>query len=212
MRLDELQKKISHLLIFNKNILRAFETDEHRLNENVKSWLRNGSLISLKKGLYILRERYEKESDKTGYLAYLAGKMVEPSYLSLEYVLDAHHLMSEPASVITSVTPKSTREITNELGTFRYASVRGDLFCGYEVKSFSNATFYEASKEKALFDFLYFYFFKNRNVSLEAIENLRLNWENFSASEFKKFSELVALSGSVRMKRVADTIRTLYYA
>ncbi len=211
MRLDELEKRISHLLIINKNILRAFEPNEHRLNENVKSWLRNGALISLKKGLYILRERYEKEPDKAGYLAYLAGKMVEPSYLSLEYVLDAHRIMSEPASVITSVTPKSTREITNELGTFRYASVREALFCGYDVKSFSGATFYEASKEKALFDFLYLYFFKNRNVSSETIENLRLNWENFSGSEFKKFSEFVKLSENKRMKRVADIIRTLHY-
>ena len=120
MKLEELKKQSKNLLVLNKNILKSFEPRRDVLDANIKYWLKKQELIRLKNGLYVLKEKYEKEPDKDLYLEYLAGRMVEPSYLSLEYVLAKYQILSEPARSVTSVTAKTTREMINAIGSFRY--------------------------------------------------------------------------------------------
>lgn len=212
MKLQNFKKKTEKFLILNKTILRQLEPNEASLNGNIKYWIKSGELIMLKKGFYALKDFYEKEPQKDLYLEYIANQLIAPSYLSMEYVLSKYQIMPEPVNAITSVTLKTTRELINPLGAFRYYSLSSSLFQGYKIKYFLNSPIWEAEKSKALFDFLYIRFLKNNFVSRQTIEDLRLNWENVSSKELLKASSYVSFVKSVKIRDVFDIIKNLYYA
>jgi len=212
MRLAELKKQVGGLLMLNKNILKFFEPRRDVLDANIKYWLKKGELVCLKKGFYVLKEKYAKEPDKDLYLEYLAGQLVQPSYLSLEYVLAKYQILSEPGHSLTSITTKTTREMINAVGVFRYYSITKKLFTGYKVKYFADAPIAEAGKSKALFDYLYLRFLKNEPVRMESIKDLRLNWENISRQEFLKAYEYLKLIRSRKVGEVFDLIKNKYYS
>lgn len=184
MKQTEITKKLNNLLIFDKKSLKILENRNSALDANIKYWLKNKNLIALKNGVYILREKYEKEKDKNSYLEYLANQLLKPSYLSLEYVLSKYQILSEPVNAITSITTKQSRLFINELNSWRYYSLPPALFTGYKTKSFAGQPVLEASKAKALFDFLYLRLKRNDNIN---IGNLRLNLENMKPSDWKEF-------------------------
>ena len=211
MKLNELKAKTSNLLLLNKNILRNFEPRKNILDANIKYWLKKGDLILLKKGFYILKDKYEKEPKKDLYLEYIASQLIQPSYISSEYVLAKYQLLTEPVSAITLITTKTTREIINNLGSFRYYSISPALFNGYEIKYFSDSPILIAEKSKAIFDYLYIRFLKNAPISENAVKNLRINWENATKKEFTKLYSYLLFTKSKRMKSVLDIIKKLYY-
>lgn len=211
MRLETLKEKTSGLLLLNKNIIRNFEPDEDLLAANIQYWLKIGELIAIKKGMYILKDRYDREQDKDPYLEYLANQIIQPSYLSTEYVLGKYQLLSEPVNAITSITIKPTREINNPLGVFRYYSIQEPLFTGYQTKYFYDSPVLEAEKSKALFDYLYLRLLKSKTVNNESMENLRINWENFSRDDFKKAYSYVSLLKNKNIDKGFSIIKKLHY-
>lgn len=211
MRFEYLKKNTQNLLVLNKNLLRTLENKENVLNANIKYWLDNGKLISLKKGMYILKDTFIREKDKDKFLEYLAEQMIRPAYLSMEYILAKYQILSEPVQSLTLVTTKKTQEIQNKLGVFRYYSITKNLFNGYENKSNDNLIIFEATKTKALFDFLYFRFLKERPVSEIEIDNLRLNWENISQKEFQGAKKYLKLTNSKKLKKMFKIIEKKYY-
>ena len=205
MDFKTLQKNTKELLIIDKNTLRNLESSEDALDLNIKYWLKKGKLIGLKKGVYILRDKWEKERNKNDYLEYLANQLLLPSYVSLEYVLSKYQIMTEAVNAITSVTPKSGRSFNNELASFDYYSISEKIFTGYETKTFKNASVNIASKEKALFDFLYFQF-RKKEPNEQNIDNLRLNWENITKKELQKSKKYSELTDNKNIKKVFDII------
>src|SRR6056297_2098371 len=120
MDFKTLQKNTKELLIIDKNTLRNLESSEDALDLNIKYWLKKDKLIGLKKGVYILRDKWEKKRNKNDYLEYMANQLLLPSYVSLEYVLSKYQIMTEAVNAITSVTPKSGRNFNSELASFDY--------------------------------------------------------------------------------------------
>ncbi len=211
MKLDELKLKMGKLLIFDKETIRNFDDREDVLDANIKYWLKKDKLIALKKGVYVFKDIYQKEDNKSIYLEYLSNQLIKPSYLSVEYVLAKYQLLSEPVNALTAVTTKTTREIVNNLGAFRYYSITPKLFSGYTVKYFDGNPVLEATKEKALFDFLYFRFMKIKSVSVKEIESLRINWDAINKKEFLKVKSFVLLSKSSKVKNALNLIEKTYY-
>ncbi|MFH0856990.1 MAG: hypothetical protein V1860_03775 [bacterium] len=201
MNIKNLKAKTGKFLLLNKNNLKTLEPRKNVLDGNIKYWLKNKELIALKKGFYVIREKYEKEPDKGLYLEYAANRIVWPSYISLEYVLAKYQLLSEPAQAITSITIKTTREVSNELNIFRYYTITEKLFTGYKIKYFQGAAVMEAGKPKALFDFLYLRFLRNEAINTDTIANLRINWENLNRKEFREVYSYLKFSNSRRLKK-----------
>jgi hypothetical protein len=212
MRFSNIKEKFSPFLIFNKNNLRAFEKNEETVSADIRYWMKSGKIIQLKKGVYLLNDRWEKEIQKDSYLEYIANKLLEPSYLSFEYVLAKYQILSEPVLTLTSATIKSSREFSNTLGIFRYYTLAPKLFCGYTAKEENSFPIFEAFKEKALFDFLYIRFLKQRPITTDAEKNLRINWENISRKEFEKAKSYLKLTRSKRVKEIFNIINKQYYA
>lgn len=212
MNFSKLAEISQKFLVFNKNTLRSLEKNPEALNYNIKYWLKQKKIIGLKKGTYVLADKYYQADNKDGYLEYIANQLIQPSYLSVEYVLAKYQILSEPVNALTSMTQKTGREIINNIGSFRYYSLSPRLFCGYRIKYYQNAPVAEAEKPKALFDFLYLRFLNRQPVNAEALENLRLNWENISASDFKKAKKYLSLTNSRRLAALFALIKKQYYA
>jgi hypothetical protein len=210
MRYKKAKEKYNNLLIFNKETLRTLETNENTLNNNIKSWIKTEKLIPLKKGSYIFKEDYQKEKDKDFLLEYISNTLAKPSYLSCEYVLAKYQLLTEAVYGITAITIKNTKEYNNKLASFRYYSIKSNLFIGYKTIYKNNRPIYEATKSKALFDYLYIYFFKNKSISKKAIQEIRVNWELINKKEFKEIYKYAKIAKNKRILKLIELIKEVY--
>lgn len=207
MKLETIKNKTDKLLLFEKKSLRLLEKDNNTLDANIKYWLKNSDLVALKKGTYLFKEKYIKEDKKDDYLEYIANQLIQPSYVSLEYVMAKYQLLSESARAITSVSIKSSREFYNSLGVWRYYSVPQKLFIGYKIKYFQGQPIAEATKAKAVFDFLYLRFRRGAKVNRERIDSLRLNWENLNNQDLKELNSYFELIPQKRWESLKKIIK-----
>lgn len=119
---------------------------------NLTRWLRRGYLIRLRRGLYAFPE-YRGKPDMA---LYFAGRMYNPSYISLHTALSSYGLIPEGVVQITSVTSLKTARFANAFGEYAFHSVRDDLMFAYEPRSMAGGRMVAfATREKALLDLLY---------------------------------------------------------
>jgi len=201
--------KLSNLLVLTRNSLWRYEANDNNLNFNLKYWKENKIIIRLKRGLYVLRSQWSQEKDKQMYLEYLANQIYQPSYISGEYVMNKYNLLTETVFGITSMTTKTTKNYINELGNFSYSSLSVDLFCGFTVKKFRSAYVFVATKEKAVFDYLYLRFLRRSPINKEFVNQLRINWENMTKKEFAKLTFYAKKSRSKRIFQVIKLIKEI---
>lgn len=184
---------------FNKETAaRLIGKTGRNLDAKISQLLKNGYLISLKKGLYTSTPFFQ-QTDKRKFGELLAGILRLPSYLSLEYALSLYGLIPEAGVNYTSVTVKSGRSFSNRFGTFLYRHLPQNLFVGSSKM---------ASKAKALFDFLYLK--KVVNIKQEISGDLRINWDNFTKADFGEFKKYVVLSDSVKMNNILKEMEKIY--
>ncbi|MEK7141659.1 MAG: hypothetical protein AAB800_03890 [Patescibacteria group bacterium] len=202
--------KLTNLLIITKETLRQLEEDNDRLDFNIKYWLKKGNIIALKKGVYVLKETWERETNKDDYRQYLANQLCQPSYLSGEYIMSKFGLLTEAVYGITSMTTKTTKTFINSLGNFTYYSLSPALFFGFEVKQIGSFSVAVAKKSKAVFDFLYLRFLKQTPVNKKTIEELRINWENMTKTEFGELVQYGRKTKSLRLNQAINIITDAY--
>jgi len=181
-------KYLENLSYFDKNSISQYiDIKPNRLSENINRWIRNSILIQLKKGFYVTSIYYEKNQYKKSYIEFIANKLRVPSYLSLEYVLQKYSVLSESVFAITSINSKSGRSYKNDLGCFIYKNVKEDLFTGFEILEKDGYLIKEATKAKALFDWLYLKLLRIKEIDLEILESFRLNMDMFKKKDFNEF-------------------------
>ncbi len=200
-------KKLPYFTIFN---LKNTTNSESYLRIILSRLKKRGGVVALKRGVYVSAEYLNtvKSGDSIdAHRELVANVIYEPSYLSGEYVLQKYGIMSEAVMTLTSVSSKKTNKFTNELGVFKYYSIREKLFTGFSVKQKGDFMIAEASVAKALFDFLYFR--KNILNSLDEIKALRLNLENLKKKDLKEFEKYIKLEGSKKMQKINSFVRSL---
>jgi len=178
------------------------------LNIVLSRSVKRGVLLRLRKNLYVAKsylDQAERKGIFSDYVEFTANKLYSPSYLSLEYVLHEHNLLTDLPRNITSVGMRKTDHFSNELGNFIYHTIKEDLFCGFKVIKKGNFSILKATKAKALFDFLYFR--KRLLVDRKAIEALRLNLSEFNKGDFKELEGYVVKEGSVKMKEIIHWLK-----
>ena len=114
----------------------------------------SGEILSLKRGLYILRPEYRK-SDPHPYT--LAAMLHSPSHISLESALAHHGLIPEAVYQVSSVTLARSRSFETPLGifTFKRVSARNPRAGVEVVKVSSNAWAFIATAVRAIADTVY---------------------------------------------------------
>ena len=116
-------------------------------------WVKAGRILPLKKGMYMTNRFYELHVRDTLFTEAISAIIFPQSYLSLEFVLQKHNILTEVTYPVTCITPKNTRRIVNQIGTFWYRNIRPDLYYGFAAGEYNGIPFFTASLAKALFDF-----------------------------------------------------------
>jgi predicted transcriptional regulator of viral defense system len=134
-----------------KNILiKEYDQPIQKINYMVK----NGDLISLKRGVYVFGEKYR--TSPLNYIS-IANILHKPSYVSFEYALSYHGLIPERVYTITSATSKKSIEYSTSIGNFSYHKVPAKAYSlGIDWKySELDGGYFIATPEKALCDKIY---------------------------------------------------------
>jgi len=88
-----------------------------RPRDRITTLLRKGTIIRVKKGLYIFGDDDRRRSFSREILA---NMMFGPSYISLEYALAHYGIIPERAEAVTSVTVGRSRRFSTPVGLFTY--------------------------------------------------------------------------------------------
>ena len=94
-------------------------------HEKIRIIEKDGQLIRLKRGLYVVDDRV---SGKPINIRLCANHIYGPSYVSLQWALRWYGLIPERVNTMTSITTKRTRMFENALGRFTYYQVKPDYF------------------------------------------------------------------------------------
>ena len=198
------------LPFFSTAMLRSIvDTDYATLRVTVSRMLKNGDLIALKRGMYVTREYFLRHSNDLKYPEFISSVLRIPSYISREYVLSKHGILTEATFGITAVTLKTTITYTNKLSTYSYKTITPKLFTGYEFETFEKNHYTVATKSKALFDYLYYKspsLANNMLTTHNMVEELRLNMDEFTNKELTELKEYAGLIRSDKLNKLIDNI------
>lgn len=132
-------------------LLMSLLHDYKRPNDKIHDLIRSGSLIMLKRGLYIVNPvNYGVQPES--FL--VANHILGPSYVSLDSALSFHGLIPERVFEISSATVKQSRGFTNSMGVYHYVHLPLPYYSFgiTNLQLSSQQSVLLASTEKALFD------------------------------------------------------------
>lgn len=168
MEFYDFEKKMREYPVFTASEAKTIFLDQKNILVQIAFWVKKGYLTRVKEGLYLLSSS-AREINPMDF----AGKIYEPSYLSLEFALNYYGIIPDIPGTYTSVTTKTTKYFKTTFGHFSYQKIKADFFTGYENRMEKNVSFSIATPEKALIDYLYlnknkiaadFYFWKEMRI------------------------------------------------
>ena len=174
-------------------------------NQKVRNLEADGSLIRLKRGLYVVSPKISRVSLSTELIA---NHLYAPSYVSIHTALRYYGMIPEAVYVTQSMTVKHSRNFDTPIGRFEYQMISRDAFpVGITYINKQEYAFLMATPEKALCDLIA----NSQKVNLRYLkdvenyleEDIRMEIEDFKNMDVSIF-EQYALVG-----KKANSISTL---
>ncbi len=174
----------------------------------ITAFLRAGSLLRVKKGLYVFGERLRRRPVSRELLSNL---MYGPSYVSREYALRYHGLIPEEVHAVTAMTTGRSRSFNTPLGLFDYSSLPLSAYAaGIHLASVNERQFFMASPEKALADMAYVQrglLLRSRaDVEYFLFENLRIDPGDVLRLRASVLHDISASAATQRVRFLSDTV------
>lgn len=145
----ERKLKEKGLVIFSPlDVRRIFGVSKVAATFLIHRYTKKGFTKRLKRGIYTLYDTSVPD-------IYLANKLYEPSYVSLEFALSFHGVIPETVYEITSVSTNPTRQFNASGKTFSYHRIKKEAFTGYAVYHQRDISALIADPEKAFVDLTY---------------------------------------------------------
>jgi predicted transcriptional regulator of viral defense system len=173
-----------------------------RPRDKISDLLRKGSIIRIKKGLYIFGDEYRNKPFSREILANL---IYGPSYISLEYALQHYGLIPERVEAVTSVTTGRSRRFSTPVGLFTYHMIPLEAFrIGMDrIEIGDGRAFLMATPAKALADKLQ----EVRGIGIQSQRELYEYLENnlrIDPTALKELNlvELEAISRGYQSRRI----------
>ncbi len=194
--MDNLQKLRQHLIgeELDYHFLLTYLKDFAKPRDKITRYLRNGDLIRVKKGLYVLGEPYRKNLVS---LEVLANLIYGPSYLSLEYALSFYGFIPERVECITSMTTQKNKLFRTPLGVFSYKHLAAKKYHEGLVQHTLDGKryFIMASPEKAIADILEQHkpFLKLNDLLEFLFDNLRIEETYIKELSIRNLTKLADL-------------------
>jgi len=147
------------LFVFSpREFVDIFKVPKRTASSFISKNLKSGLFIKIRNNYYTLKDSYSSPY-------FIANKIYQPSYISLEKALSYYNIIPETVYTITSVTTKPTREFNTPKGIFSYQKIKKRAFTGYGLKKVEENKILIAEPEKALADFLYFVSLKKQSLN-----------------------------------------------
>jgi len=178
----------------------SFQKNSNTMRNSLVYWDKIGRITRVKRGFYVYSNFLDKRDNSLYYSRFLATKMIEPSYISMESILQDYQMFTDVVYGYSVVTVKKTNSLVNDFGNFNYRSIKQELFMGFSAQSYGNMTWYVATKAKALFDYIYFNKQKFSDFSKNEVEGLRLNLEMMKKKDWQEYEKYLTYSGKKMLK------------
>lgn len=148
-RFEKALKEKKILLFSALDIQRLFGATKIATTFLLHRYAQKGFIIRIKRGLYAFPDALPPEP-------FVANKLYEPSYLSLDFALSYHRIIPENVYEMTSITSKATRTFEALGQIYSYRCIKKKAFTGYAVEKQKGYSFFMADAEKAFVDANYF--------------------------------------------------------
>ncbi len=170
------------------------------------TWLeKQGVIIRLKRGLYVVNPEY---SGKTLSSELIANHLYTPSYISMSTALRYYGLIPEAVYVHQSMTVKHSRSFQTPVGSYDYKYISREAFSiGVRSMHKGDYAFLIASPEKALCDLIA----NSSKVNLRYMKDVEIYLEQdirMDMDEFYKMDETI-FKDYIKVGKKADSISRL---
>lgn len=153
MKWEQFLSDVKDHPVIESHFLHLLYQNKSEVELQLSRWLKQKKIHRLKKGFYLLDEKYRKTKISESYIAAI---LKSPSYISLEKALEMHHLIPDVVCAFTSVTTKRRpAEFITPVGRFNYSCLKKEYFWGYRVLQQQDGKGYIAEPEKAIIDLFY---------------------------------------------------------
>jgi len=179
--------------------------------DRITALLRKGTIIRVKKGLYVFGENNRQHPYSREILANL---MYGPSYISLEYALQYYGLIPERVEAVTSVTVGRSRMFSTPVGLFTYRMIPMAAFrAGMDqIEMEDGRSYLIAGPEKALADKL-----RSDRISIRSqkelqtwlFDDLRMDLAAIREMRPERLDEYAGLYRSRKILLLAKLVRHL---
>jgi predicted transcriptional regulator of viral defense system len=186
MRYQEFKNQVRNYPVITGSLLSFLGEDERILRNQLSRWQKQGLVVQLKRGMYLLN-RNDRSKEPSRF--FLANQMVFPSYVSLESALAYYHIIPEAVYQVTSVTTGKPAQYLSSEGAYVFRHVKQSLFFGFDtIRDERGFKVLLAEPEKAMLDFFY------------------LNLAQFSSTDKNIFIESYRFAGYevLRPQRLTD--------
>ena len=187
------------------SIIESFYSDLKSAEKKVVWLEKNGYIIRLKRGLYVVNPEY---TGKRLSNELIANHLYAPSYVSMSTALRYYGLIPEAVYVNQSMTVKHSRSFQTPIGNYDYKCISRESFAvGVRTEHVADYAFLIASPEKALCDLIA----NSSKVNLRYMKDVENYLENdirMDMEEFMKFDPRV-LEEYIKVGKKADSIATL---
>ncbi|MFH1452438.1 MAG: hypothetical protein ABIH00_00440 [Armatimonadota bacterium] len=211
---NKLETKISKIMSLVENLpyftiddISAVESDKTYLKILFSRYKKSGRIINLKKGVYVCSSYTDKLKMHglfSSYIEFVSNILYSSSYISLDYILYKHNILTEIPINFTCISLNKTKVFSNNFGRFFYHKIKDKLFCGFKIIKEGKFAIYKATKAKALFDYLYLR--KNILKNKESIDELRLNMSAFNKKDLSEFKKYLKIENSKKMKEIFNLL------
>ena len=196
---------LSHQLLVS--IFKEYE----RPNDKIYQLAKEGVILSIKKGLYVVGPALNSERRPEPFL--LANHILGPSYVSAETALSYHGLIPERVYEIASMTTQAPRKFNTPLGTFTYTRLPLPYYAfGIRSEKLADDQYaMVASPEKALCDKIITtsgLLLRSRKAAKEfLLENMRMDEDVLRQLNTKEMTGWI--KGSLKEESLSMVVNTI---
>ena len=170
------------------------------------AWLeKQGFIIRLKRGLYVVNPEYSR---KTLSSELIANHLYAPSYISMSTALRYYGLVPEAVYVHQSMTVKHSRSFQTPIGGYDYKYISREAFSiGVRSIHKGDYAFLMASPEKALCDLIA----NSSKVNLRYMKDVETYLEQDIRMDMEEFYRMNAtiFEDYIKVGKKADSVSTL---
>lgn len=193
----------------NADVAQILGREEAEVKQILLRYIAQNRILRIKRGFYMTREFYLSNKNDFDFMGMVASVIAPKGYLSTEYVLYNHGVMTEVVMAYTGMTTGKTQRVASTLGSFMFRHIKHELYGGYVEKQVWRVPIRVATLGKALFDYLYIrpHGWTYDAKGYDLAEDLRLNLYDWSEDDKKEFEKWVEISNSKKMGDALDNIR-----